>query len=326
KTKLPLPESLAVISRGLKDKPLKQSAAEIEKDLESGLSLSEALERQKDTFPALYASMVKAGEESGDLPGILAALCEYSYAMWDLERKMKTALVYPAVVGAFLLFYLPALVAFAVPTFTQVYGSIAGLPGPTRLIIGFSHFITSPYGLMSLLGIPLVWFAYRVLRRTEKGKGIFDQLKLAIPLFGTLFRGAEMWRFSRTLGILLKAGVPLVDSLQLVRTTSRNKVIESAIANVQRSVSQGEKFGEQCERTGVFPEMMTWMLTMGEAQGTLNETLTELADFYDLEVGLSCRKIQSVIGPILVLILGVIVGFIVLSLYMPVFSLGETIR
>jgi type IV pilus assembly protein PilC len=326
KTRLPLPEGLAVIAREIRSETLRQSAAEMEKDLEAGLSLSEAFERQEVTFPELYVSMVKAGEESGDLPGILTELCEYSDAMWDLERRIKTALFYPAVIGVFILIYVPLITAFVIPQFTSLYESLGGrLPIPTRLTIGFGHFMRSPWGLIPLLGIPFVWLVYRMLRRMEMGREIFDKLKLAIPLFGTLSKQAEMWRFCRTLGILLKAGVPIVHSLQLVGATSRNKAIEEAIVNVQQHVSQGEKLSQQCKQTGVFPETMTWMMAMGEERGTLNETLLELANFYDLEVRLSCRKIQSVIGPILVLCLGAIVAFVLISLYMPIFQAGQFI-
>ena len=324
RTKLPLPEGLAVIAREIHSETLRQSAAEMEKNLEAGLSLSEAFERQKDTFPELYASMVKAGEESGDLPGILTELCEYSDAMWDLEKKVKAALFYPVAIGVFILIYVPLLTAFVIPKFTGLYeGFGSHLPIPTRLVIEFGNFMNSPWALILLLGIPIVWLVYRMLRRMKTGRKIFDKLKLAIPAFGTLSKRAELWRFCRTLGILLKAGVPIVHSLQLVGATSRNKMIESAIADVQQRVSQGEKLSEQCKQTGVFPETMTWMMAMGEERGTLNETLLELANFYDLEVRLSCRKIQSVIGPALVLCLGVIVGFILLSLYLPIFGIGE---
>jgi type IV pilus assembly protein PilC len=326
KTKMPLPEGLAVIAREIRSETLRQSSAEMEKDLEAGLSLSEAFERQKGTFPELYASMIKAGEESGDLPGILTELREYSDVMWDLEKKIKAALHYPVFMGVFILIYVPLITAFVIPRFATLYESLGGrLPIPTRLTIGFGHFMNSPWGLIPLLGIPLVWFVYRMLRRTEEGRKIFDKLKFVIPWFGTLSKQAEMWRFNRTLGILLKAGVPIVHSLQLVGATSRNKVIELAIADVQQRVSQGEKLSEQCKLTGVFPETMTWMMAMGEERGTLTETLLELANFYDLEVRLSCGKIQSVIGPILLLCLGVIVGFILLSLYLPIFKMGELI-
>jgi type IV pilus assembly protein PilC len=302
KTKLPLPDSLAVIAREIRSETLKQSAAEMEKDLEAGLSLSEAFERQKGTFPKLYVNMVKVGEDSGgDLSGILTGLCEYFDAMRDLERKIKTALLYPAAIGVFILIYALFFTAFVIPKFTGLYGTVGHLPR----------------GLILLLGIPIVWLVYRMFRRTETGRKVFDKLKLAIPWFGTLSKQAEMWRFSRTLGILLKAGVPIVHSLQLVGATSRNKVIESRIRDVQQRVSQGEKLSEQCKLTGVFPETMTWMMAMGEERGTLTETLLKLANFYDLEVRLSCRKIQSVIGPILLLCLGAIVAFYIISFYLP---------
>lgn len=323
KTKLPLPEGLAVIARQIRDRSLKRSAGEMGKDLETGLSLSEAFERQEDSFPELYTSIVKAGEESGDLPGVLSGLCEYSDAMWNLQRKIRAALYYPAAVGVFVLLFIPLLVIVVVPRFADMYAEYQSrLPVATSMLLGIRNFLVSPRGLIVLLAIPLLCLLYPVLRRTSSGRRISDRFKRVAPFFGKLTNQAELWRFCRTLASLLKAGVPLVHSLQLVGATAQNTVMKSAIVDIEQRVSQGEKLGEECRRTGVFPEDITWMIAMGEERGTLNGTLTELADFYDLEVRLTCEKIQSTVGPAMIFCLGIIVAFVLISLYMPIFKLA----
>lgn len=326
RTKLPLPEGLSVIARETHNDELRQALTEMEEDMNAGHSLSEALERQDGTFPDLYARMVQAGEESGDLASILAELSAYSQAKWKLERKVRVALIYPALVGVVVLFYVPLLGAFVLPKVSQIYQSTdQSLPYLTRLFISCKEFLSSPWSLLLLLGIPLLWGIYRLLRRSRRVEGVFDRWILSIPLFGTLAKQAELWRLNRTLGILLNAGVSLVRSLELVRATSRNQVISSALDRIQQQVSSGKRFGDQCKEVGVFPETMTWMISMGEKQGTLKETLSELADHFDLEVRLTSRKIQSFVGPALLIILSLVVALVLVSIYQPIFMFSDSV-
>ena len=323
RTRLPLPEGLATISRQMKDRRLKKSVAEMERDLKNGLPLSEAFDRQKEVFPELYASMVKAGEASGNLPGILAVLTEYSHGMWDLQRRIKASVAYPKLLGVFMLFYIWAITKFTTPMFAQVYGGQGFLPAPTRWVIAFSELLTPWWRIILLLGI--LWLTYYILNRRKIGGRFFDKLKFHIPLYGKLVVTAEMWRFNRTVGILLNTGVPLVEALKLAGAISQNRLVASAIDRIRQGVAQGEKFGDLCKQVDIFPETMTWMIAMAEEQGSLNDTLTELGRYYDLEVELTCERIQHTIGPIIVLILGVIVGFFLLSMYLPVFRMGEVL-
>jgi len=325
RTDLPLPEGLAVISRETQNEELSQALEEMEADVSAGHSLSEALEEQEGTFPELYASMVKAGEESGDLPGILAELSDYSQARWKLERKVRAALIYPALVGVLVMMSVPLLGAFVLPNVARIYESTdQSLPYLTRWFLSVKEFLVSPWVLVLIFGIPLLWLGYRLIQWSQQTKGVFDRWLVSIPLFGTLARQIELWRFNRTLGILLNAGVSLVRSLELVRATSRNRVISSAIDRIREKVSEGRRFGTLCKEVGVFPETMTWMVSMGEEQGTLNETLMELADYYDLEVRLTSRKIQSFVGPALLILLSAIIAVVVLSIYQPIFMFKES--
>jgi type II secretory pathway component PulF len=326
RTKLPLPEGLSVIARDTQNEELRRALGEMQEDMNAGHSLSEALERRDGTFPDLYASMVKAGEESGDLPGILAELSAYSQARWKLERKVRVALIYPALIGVFILFYVPFLGAFVLPKVSKIYQSTErSLPFMTRLFIACKDVLSSPWSVLFLLGIPLLWVVYRLLYRSRLAKGFVDRWLLSIPLFGTLAKQAELWRFNRTLGILLNAGVSLVRSLKLVRATSQNQVISSAIDRIRQKVSSGERFGDQCIEAGVFPETMTWKISMGEQQGTLEETLMELAEYYDLEVRLTSRKIQSLVGPALLIVLSVVVALVLVSIYQPIFMFSDSV-
>ncbi len=323
KAKLPLPEGLGVIAGEMHNKPLKRAAADMEKDLEAGVSLSEAFERQEGTFPELYASMIKAGEESGDLPGVLSGLCEYSDAMWSLKRKIKAAMFYPAAVGAFIMFILPILAIFIIPRMAAVYENMdSGLPVPTRLLLGITDLLRGPWGALGLLATLMLGLIYLAIRKTGPGRKVLDRLVRAMPFFGRLSKQAELWRFCRTTSVLLKAGVPLTDALKLVSATSQNAVMKSAIDSIHQEVSQGESLGNACRRIKVFPENMVWIIAMGEERGTLNDALNELTEFYDLEVRLVSEKIQSMVEPALVACLGGIVAVVLIALYMPVFNMA----
>jgi type IV pilus assembly protein PilC len=230
---------------------------------------------------------------------------------------------YPAVVGAFILFIMPLLAIFLIPRMAAVYNDMGnGLPAPTRLLLGATDLIKGPWGAIGLLAVLLLGMAYSKIRKTGPGRRMLDRFVRSMPFFGRLSKQAELWRFCRTVPVLLKAGVPLSDALKLVSATSQNAVMKSAIDSIQQGVSQGESLGDECRRTNVFPENMVWIIAMGEERGTLNEALQELAEFYDLEVCLVSEKIQSLIEPALVACLGGIVAVVLIALYMPIFNMA----
>lgn len=320
---VPIVQGLTILVDQAESPLFKSVITSIREDIEQGISITDAMRKHPEAFSELYVSMIKAGEVGGILDSILERLSSYLESAQALKGKVKGALVYPAVIsvvaGSITLF----LIMFVIPTFQNIFSSFgAELPLPTRMLIGLSDILRKFWYLV--LSLPIVgFFAFKKFHGTERGKTVVDTWSLKVPVFGTMLRKVAVAKFSRTLGTLIKSGVPILQALDTVGKTSGNKVIENAINTARESIREGERMAEPLKRTGVFPPMVIQMVGIGEETGNLDTMLNKIADFYDQEVDVAVKGLTSMIEPMIMVVMGVVVGAIVLSMFLPMFSLGD---
>lgn len=301
----------------------KKVLATIRNDIETGNSLSASFAKHPQIFDGLYINMVKAGESSGMLNIILERISAYLEKTVGLQRKVKAAMVYPIIVISMAVIITTILLVKVVPTFKGIFDMLGGdLPTPTKLLILVSDLIRKwlPYTLGVLFFIGFLLGRYV---RTEGGRLKFDQLKLKLPVVGDLFRKVSISRFSRTLSTLIQSGVPILGALEIVGKTSGNKVIEIAVNNVRDNVREGESIAQPLIKSGIFPPMVTRMISVGEQTGELEKMLGKIADFYDEEVDTTLSALTSMIEPLIIAFLGVVVGGIVVALFLPIIKITQ---
>ncbi len=324
---LPLVQALEILSTQVENKKLASVLSQIKLDVEAGSTYADALRKHPKVFSELYVNMVAAGEAGGILDTILSRLAAYIEKSMKLKKKVKGAMVYPAVVTVVAILVVTVIMIFVVPTFTKMYSSLGGtLPLPTRITVAASNFIAGVGGLI-ILGL-LIFFAVLIvqMRKTDKGKYIIDKFLLSFPVFGPIIQKAAIAKFTRTLGTLTSSGVPILDGLDITAKTAGNKVIEKAIYEVRQAVSEGKTISEPLMKTKVFPPMVNHMIAVGESTGALDAMLGKIADFYDDEVDAAVSTLTSLIEPFLMVFLGGTVGFIIVSMYMPIFKMGQLIK
>jgi type IV pilus assembly protein PilC len=269
--------------------------------------------------------MVKAGESSGMLDEILDRLAEYLEKTSALQKKVKSALIYPAVVSGMALTITILLLWKVVPVFKNIFeGFGAELPPPTAVLIAISEFIQK-YIFGIIIGLIVAGFALNRYINTEKGRTRVDGILLSLPIFGILFRKVAISKFARTLSTLIKSGVPILAALEIVGKTSGNKVVEIAIDNVRSNVREGENIAEPLSRSKIFPSMVTRMVSVGEQSGELEKMLSKIADFYDEQVDTSVAGLTSLIEPLIIAFLGIVVGTIVVCMFLPIFKLTSVL-
>ncbi len=324
---LPLVQALDILSAQVENKTLGKTLQEIKVDVESGATYADALKKHPKIFSELYVNMVAAGEAGGILDTILNRLAAYIEKAMKLKKKVKGAMVYPAVVTSIAVLVIAIIMIFVVPTFSKMFSQLGGtLPLPTRIVINLSNFIAGVGGLLILGGIiAFVIFIVQV-RRTEKGRYIIDSILLKLPIFGLLINKVAVAKFTRTLGTLVSSGVPILDGLEITAKTSGNKVIEYAIMEVRKGVVGGKTLAEPITKAKVFPPMVTHMIAVGESTGALDAMLGKIADFYDDEVDASVSNLTAMMEPLLMVFLGTTVGFIVIAMYLPIFKLITLIK
>jgi len=324
---LPLVQALDILSSQVENKTLGRVLAQVKVDVESGATYADALKKHPRVFSELYVNMVAAGEAGGILDTILNRLAAYIEKAMKLKKKVKGAMVYPAVVTSIAVMVIAIIMIFVVPTFSKLFTQLGGtLPLPTRIVISFSNFIAGVGGLMIFGGIiALIVFIVQV-RRTEKGKHIIDRMLLKMPIFGVLLNKVAVAKFTRTLGTLVSSGVPILDGLEITAKTSGNKVIEYAIMDVRKGVVGGKTLAEPITKAKVFPPMVTHMIAVGESTGALDAMLAKIADFYDDEVDATVSNLTAMMEPMLMVFLGGAVGFIVVAMYLPIFKLITLIK
>lgn len=313
--------ALAILAEQTQNPTLAEVIKQLRKDVEAGLSLSEALAKQSKIFPPIFINMVRAGEAGGVLDEVLQRLAEHFERDAAIKGRVKSALTYPVAVLMFSLLIATAMIVFIVPTFMNMFESLGGdLPAATQMLVNLSNFIRERWYLIIGTIIGLV-YAYRAINRTERGKFILDSIKLKMPILGNLIKKMSISKFSRTFSTLVASGVPILQALDIVADTAGNEVVAKAIREARASIKEGESISKPLSKTTVFPPMVVQMISVGEETGALDTMLKKIADFYDEEVSATVDSLTSLLEPILMIFLGLIIGGIVISLYLPMFSI-----
>ena len=322
---IPLVNALDILAEQMENILFKQVVAKVRDNVEAGSSLSEALAKHTNIFSNLFINMVKAGESSGMLDEILERLATYLEKTASLQRKIKSALVYPAVVSLMAIAITVFLLVKVIPVFGDIYSGFgAKLPMPTQLMINLSNFMRR-YFYLAIAGLVLtVFFGNRYLK-TESGKLKFDRLKLNVPIFGILIRKVSVSKFTRTLSTLIKSGVPILSALEIVSKTSDNRIVEIAVDNVKSNVKEGEPIADPLSRSGVFPPMVVRMISVGEQTGELEKMLGKIADFYDEQVDAAVSGLTSLIEPLIIAFLGIVIGGVVICMFLPILQIGTLV-
>ncbi len=322
---IPVVSALDALSQQLENKTLQAVIAKVRDDVEGGASFSQALGKHPRIFNTLYVNMVKAGESSGMLDEILTRLAVYLEKINSLQRKVKSSMVYPAVVVFIAISITIFLLVKVVPTFKGIFEMLGGeLPLPTLILLTVSDFVRK-YLFYTVIGIiAFITFMLRYIR-TEKGRYVFDSFLIKMPIFGPLFRKFSISKFSRTLSTLVKSGVPILVSMDIVGKTCGNKVLEKSIEQAAVAIKNGKSIAEPLGQSKVLPPMAVRMISVGEQTGQLEKMLTKIADFYDEQVDAAVSSLISIIEPVIILFLGVVVGGIVLAIFMPIFKITEII-
>ena len=321
---LPILQGLTIVAEQAENPNFRVVMTKVRDDISNGVPLSDAMAKHPKAFTSLYVSMVKAGEQGGILDIIFDRLSEYLEKAEGVTRKVKSAMMYPMVVMTVAILVVVLLMVKVVPVFAEVFISFgAKLPLPTQILFNLSHFLTSWKALLLLAFLALIVFAIQLYRKTKTGAYNWDAMLLKLPIFGVLVQKAAVSKFARTLGTLVKSGVPILDALETVGKTSGNLVIEKAINKARESVREGKTLTQPLRESGVFPPMVTQMVNVGEETGALDTMLSKIADFYEDEVDVAVDGITSIIEPILIVFLGVTFGFIVIAMYMPMFEMGN---
>lgn len=321
---LPLMRTLAILTEQAEDKMLREALARVHASVESGSAFSAALAQHPDVFPPLMVSMVRVGEAGGFLGQSLTTIAETYKNDAELQDKIKSATTYPLIVLSIAIVGVIAMVTFVVPVFEGMFKSLGSeLPLPTQIIVSVSKNMFWILPLMIVGGIAF-WLWWVKNRDAPSVRRLVDPLKLKLPVFGPLATKIAVARFSRGLSMMLKAGVPLVQALAIVGSASNNHRVEEAVRAVQESVKQGKSFSAPLAKAAVFPPMVAQMAAVGEESGTLPEMLASIADFYEGEVQTAAEQLTASIEPILIVAIGIIIGGMVVSLYLPIFSIyGE---
>lgn len=321
---LPLMRTLTILIEQTDDKKLQPALVQVQADVESGSSFSAALARHPQTFPPLMLSIVKVGESGGFLGSALKSIADNYQREAELQNKIRAAVTYPIIVLIIAIIGVLIMVTFVVPVFESMFSSLgSSLPLPTQILVTLSNNMWWIIPLIAVIVIAaVIW--YRTNKHTEQFRKTFDPIKLKMPVFGKLATKIAVARFSRNLSMMLNAGVPIIQALAIVGQASNNWKIEQAVREIQESIRQGRSFAAPLARAGVFPPMVPQMVSVGEESGTLVDMLASIADFYEDEVETATAQLSSTIEPILIVGLGVVIGGMVISLYLPIFTLyGE---
>lgn len=318
---LPMVQCLDILAAQTESKELAKIITQVKDGVQGGATLSEALARHPKVFDPLYSNMVEAGEMGGALDVILVRLAVYREKADKLVRKVKGAMVYPAVVAFVAAGVTIGMLAFIVPVFAKMFGGLgAELPGPTMVVLQISHFLSSNFlylifGSLGFTGLFLWW------KSTDSGAMMFDRILLITPVFGNLVRKSSVARFTRTLSTLLSSGVSILEALEITAKTAGNRVIAAAINRSVMAIAEGDTITGPLKETGVFPPMVTQMISVGEKTGGLDDMLSKIADFYDDEVDDAVSALTSVIEPIIIVLMGIVIGGILIAMYLPMFDI-----
>lgn len=320
---LPLVRSLGVLRNQMKPGALRDILGTVAQDVEGGSTFSEALAKHPKVFSKLFINMVRAGEVGGVLDTVLQRLAEFAEKNAALRRKIKGAMVYPVVVIFVIMAVLAVIFRFVIPTFTQMFSEMEKeLPGATTLLIGISEFLKTKRALLIPVVIMAVAILFKAIKKTRKGGYAIDKVKTKLPVIGQLVQKMVVARFSRTLGTLIASGVPILQALAITKETAGNEVVARAVANVHDSIREGESIAGPLEQSGAFPPLVSNMIDVGEETGNLDQMLMKVADTYDDEVDVAVAGLTSILEPVLIIFMGLIVGFIVIALFIPLIGMA----
>ena len=326
KAGVPLLQSIDIVARGSENPKMTSLLNALRSDVETGTALNQAFRKYPMYFDALYCNLIEAGEQAGILEGLLDRLATYMEKTEAIKRKIKSALMYPVAILVVAFVVVTVIMLFVVPAFKDVFASFgAELPAPTMIVIAISEFFTQFWYLV--LGVPVAgaYFFLQAWKRNEKVQRTMDRLLLKMPIFGTLVEKSAIARWTRTMATMFAAGVPLVESLDSVGGAAGNSVFAEGTKRIQQDVSQGTSLSMAMTAQRLFPVMVLQMTTIGEESGSLDHMLGKAADFYEAEVDDMVAGISSLMEPIIIVVLGVLIGGIVVAMYLPIFKLGSVV-
>jgi len=323
---LPLVQALTILAEQTDNKSLAEVTKKVVFDVESGNTVADALSKHPKAFTNLYVNMVAAGEAGGILDTILMRLATFLEKNDALVRKVKGAMIYPAVIMSVAAIAIIVLLLFVIPVFESMFASVGqALPLPTRIVIGASRFLKA-YWWLVFGGIAGGAFLLKRYYASNNGKLVIDRLMLKMPVLGDVLRKSAVSRFTRTLGTLISSGVSILEGLEITAKTAGNRVIQDAIMASRASIAGGDTIAQPLQKSKVFPPMVISMIAVGEQTGGLDEMLSKIADFYDEEVDAAVSNLLSLLEPIMIVFLGVVVGGMVVAMYLPIFDMINAVQ
>ncbi len=319
---LPLIQCLDILSNQQENVNFKKILLQVKEDVESGSTFADALKKHPNAFDELFVNLVAAGEVGGILDTILNRLAAYIEKAMKLKKQVKSAMTYPATIVGIATVVIGVILVFVIPAFEKMFADFgSALPMPTQVVISIRNFVQS-YILVIIVFFILLYFAFKKIYSTDKGRDVLDEFALKLPIFGVLIRKVAVAKFTRTLGTMVSSGVPILDGLDIVSKTAGNRTVEKAINKVRQSISEGNTIAEPLAKSGVFPPMVCQMIAVGEQAGSIDTMLNKIADFYDDEVDDAVGNLTAMMEPLLMLFLGTTVGGLVIAMYLPIFKLA----
>lgn len=319
--------ALNILSEQTPNPRLCKVVEDIKNRVEGGAQLSDCIARYPDIFDNLYVGMIRAGEAGGVLDEVMSRIAGFQEASSKLRSQVKSAMTYPIVVSILAICIFIAMLVFILPVFARMFQQMnAKLPAYTQFLINLSSAVKGPIGLAIAAGFGLIAFAYNRFASTDHGRAFIDKYLLQLPIIGPLTQKVGVARFTRTLGTLLRSGVPLLSALEIVRDAAGNMVISGAVEDIRQAVREGEGIAKPLERADIFPPMVTQMISVGEETGAIDAMLEKVADFYDAEVESTIKSLTSLLEPLMMVFIGGLVGSIVIGMYLPIFSIINAIH
>ncbi len=322
---LPLVQSLEILAKQQDNSTFKKVLTEIRMDVETGTTFADSMRKHPKVFDNLFANMIEAGETGGILDTILSRLAVFMEKSMELKKKIKGAMTYPVICLGIALLILVVILVFVIPVFEDMFASMdSALPIPTQIVVSMSNFCKANFIWLVMGGFAII-YGIKKIYNTEIGRIKMDAMFLRAPIAGPLVRKVAVAKFTRTLGTMLQSGVPILDALQVVARTAGNKIIEAAVFRVADSIAEGRPIAEPLEESGVFPNMVVQMINVGESVGALDSMLAKIADFYDGEVDQAVENLTAMIEPLMMVVLGGMIGGLVVAMYLPIFSMAGNI-
>lgn len=323
---IPLVDALSALYEQTDSPAMKKTVAQVRDSVNEGLAFAEALAQHKRVFPELYINMVRAGEVSGALDVVLVRLAEFMEGQHRLKSRIGSAMLYPIFLLGISLLVLLYLLTAVVPKVVGMFESMNQvLPLPTRILIAVSQFLAATWWMLAIALVAGIILLLR-WKKTERGARRFDRFTMNLPVFGSIYRKVSVARFARTLGTLLASGVPIIESLRIVKTVLQNRIMESAVDDSIAAVMDGSSISSPLKKSGVFPPILIHMISVGERSGSLEEMLMKAAESYEGDVETTISGLTSLLEPLMIVIMGVIVGFVVLSILMPMLEMSTIVR